>query len=217
MEPDQFEHILTNLVDHLVTAHEPALNHPELLGQALKTDFFESAIANLPKAAFQVVGAKTKLAAVDVQALPVASQPAESADLSIPSKSEAPGGLPIREDWQAVFSRVINQAEFPSVFIYGRQGTGKATTVNYLLSLITNRKIVLDPHYRYGAWKGCEVIGKGMDYTEIDEFIQECLEDIQTRYQMYATAPNYQPKIVTIVCEELTNWAARARHLPKPP
>ncbi|MFG6101774.1 hypothetical protein U2F10_05945 [Leptothoe sp. EHU-05/26/07-4] len=80
-------------------------------------------------------------------------------------------------------------------------------TINYLLSLITNRKIVLDPHYRYGAWKGCEVIGKGMAYQEIDEFIQECLEDIQTRYQMYATVPNYQPKIVTIVCEELTNWA----------
>ncbi|MEM8612122.1 MAG: hypothetical protein AAGF93_08910 [Cyanobacteria bacterium P01_H01_bin.105] len=207
MEPEQFTHILTNLVDHLVTAHEPALNHPELLGQALKTDFFDSAIANLPKAASQVVGAKTRLAAVDVQALPVASQTAGSTDLYTPSKIEAPGGLSIREDWQAVFARVVNQAEFPSVFIYGRQGTGKTTTVNYLLSLITNRKIVLDPHYRYGAWKGCEVIGKGMDYTEIDEFIQECLEDIQTRYQMYATVPNYRPNIVTIVCEELTNWA----------
>ena len=66
MEPDQFTHILTNLIDHLVTAHEPALNHPELLGQALQTDFFDSAIANLPKAASQVVGAKTQLAAVDV-------------------------------------------------------------------------------------------------------------------------------------------------------
>ncbi|MEM9008135.1 MAG: hypothetical protein AAGE59_32085 [Cyanobacteria bacterium P01_F01_bin.86] len=207
MEPEQFTHILTNLVDHLVTAHEPALNHPELLGQALKTDFFESAIANLPKAASQVVGAKTRLAAVEVQALPVANKTAESTDLSISSKIEAPGGFPIREDWQAVFARVVNQAEFPSVFIYGRQGTGKTTTVNYLLSLITNRKIVLDPHYRYGAWKGCEVIGKGMDYQEIDEFIQECLEDIQTRYQMYATVPNYRPNIVTIVCEELTNWA----------
>lgn len=206
-DPDQFEHIVINLVDHLITAHAPALNHPELLGQALQTDFFESAVSNLPKAASQVVGAKTRLAAVDVQALPVANKTAESADLYTPSKTEAPGGLPSRDDWQAVFARVVNQAEFPSVFIYGRQGTGKTTTVNYLLSLITNRKIVLDPHYRYGAWKGCEVIGKGMDYQEIDEFIQECLEDIQTRYQMYATIPNYRPDIVTIVCEELTNWA----------
>ena len=207
MEPDQFTHILTNLVDHLVTAHEPALNHPELLGKALQTDFFESAIANLPKVASQVVGAKTRLAAVDVQALPVASQTAERTGLSTSLKHEAPGGLPIRNDWQAVFSRVVNQAEFPSVFIYGRQGTGKTTTVNYLLSLITNRKVVLDPHYRYGAWKGCEVKGKGMSYLEIDEFIQECLDDIQTRYQLYATVPNYRPDIVTVVCEELTNWA----------
>lgn len=51
------------------------------------------------------------------------------------------------------------------------------------------------------------MIGKGMDYQERDEFIQECLEDIQTRYQMYATVPIYRPDIVTIVCEELTNWA----------
>lgn len=73
MEPEQFSHILTNLVDHLVTAHEPALNHPELLGQALQTDFFEIAIANLPKVASAEVGAKTRLGAVDVQALPVAN------------------------------------------------------------------------------------------------------------------------------------------------
>ncbi|MDV3351735.1 hypothetical protein QGP82_23735 [Leptothoe sp. LEGE 181152] len=215
MEPDQvIHHILTNLVDHLVTAHEPALNHPELLGQALKTDFFDSAISNLPKAAAQVVGAKTQLAAMDVQALPVShetlGQSAETrmgqSDPETQPSHPAPGGLPIRDDWQAVFSRVVNQAEFPSVFIYGRQGNGKTTMVNYLLSLITNRKVVLDPHYRYGAWKGCEVKGKGMNYVEIDEYITECLDDIQSRYQMYATVPHYQPDIVTIVCEELTNW-----------
>ncbi|MEM7064624.1 MAG: hypothetical protein AAF572_15860 [Cyanobacteria bacterium P01_B01_bin.77] len=207
MEPDQFTHILTNLVDHLVTAHEPALNHPELLGKALQTDFFDSAIANLPKVASQVVGAKTRLAAVDVQALPVASQTAESTGLSTSLKREAPGGLTIRSAWQAVFQRIVNQAEFPSLFIYGRQGTGKTTLVNYLLSLISNRKVVLDPHYRYGAWAGCDVIGKGMNYAAIDAYITECLEDIQSRYLMYAQVPNYQPEIVTVVCEELTNWA----------
>lgn len=218
MEPEQFNHILTNLVDHLVTAHEPALNHPELLGKALQTDFFESAIANLPKAASQAVGSKTRLAAVDVQALPVANHELGQSAKTLMGQGDpatqpsnpplnAPGGSPTRDDWQVVFNRVVNQAEFPSVFIYGRQGTGKTTTVNYLLSLITNRKVVLDPHYRYGAWKGCEVKGKGMNYAEIDEYITECLEDIQTRYQKYATVPSYRPDIVTIVCEELTNWA----------
>ena len=155
---------------------------------------------------------------MDVQALPVASNElGQSAETRMgqgdpetqPSNPplNAPGGSPTRNDWQVVFNRVVNQAEFPSVFIYGRQGTGKTTTVNYLLSLIANRKVVLDPHYRYGAWKGCEVKGKGMNYAEIDEYITECLEDIQTRYQRYATVPSYRPDIVTVVCEELTNWA----------
>ncbi|NEZ67793.1 hypothetical protein D0962_34410 [Leptolyngbyaceae cyanobacterium CCMR0082] len=57
----------------------------------------------------------------------------------------------VRDDWEAVFSRIVDQAEFPSLFIYGRQGTGKTTLVNYLLMLINNEKVVLDPHYKYGA------------------------------------------------------------------
>ncbi|MEM7066782.1 MAG: hypothetical protein AAF572_26900 [Cyanobacteria bacterium P01_B01_bin.77] len=205
MEPDQFTHILTNLVDHLVTAHEPALNHPELLGQALQTDFFESAIANLPKAASKAVGQQTQLSAVEVAALPVANDRGET---PMPSSiGKTTNQSPIRTDWQAVFQRIVNQAEFPSLFIYGRQGTGKTTLVNYLLAIISNRKVVLDPHYRYGAWAGCEVIGKGMNYAAIDAYITDCLEDIQSRYLMYAQVPNYRPEIVTVVCEELTNWA----------
>lgn len=113
----------------------------------------------------------------------------------------------VRTDWEEVFARITNQAEFPSLFIYGRQGTGKTTLVNYLLSLIPNRKVVLDPHYRYGAWGGCEVIGKGQNYAEIDSFIVDCLNDIQARYSLYASTPGYTPDLVTVVCEELTNWA----------
>ncbi len=197
MDIDQFEHILVNLVDHLVTAHEPALNHPELLGKALQTDFFESAISNLPRAASKAVGEKTKLSAIEAKALPVSKA----------ATASTVDSLPIREDWDQVFDRIVDQAEFPSVFIFGRQGTGKTTTVNYLLSRISNKKVVLDPHYKYGAWKGCEVVGKGMNYQEIDEFITDCLEDIQSRYLLFATTPNYRPDVVTVVCEELTNWA----------
>ncbi|MEA5464618.1 hypothetical protein [Leptothoe sp. PORK10 BA2] len=212
MEVDQFDHILTNLVDHLITAHEGALNHPDLLQGALQVDFLDAAIANLPTTAAATVGAHTRLAAVEVAALPVGTQNAETPGLYATGENGAPmphspGADSIRSDWQAVFARVVNQAEFPSVFIFGRQGTGKTTTVNYLLSLITNRKVVLDPHYRFGAWQGCEVKGQGMNYAEIDEYITECLDDIQIRYQMYATVPNYRPDIVTVVCEELTNWA----------
>ena len=151
------------------------------------------------------MGERTQLAAVEVAALPVVSDRAETPMLSTTGKMT--NQYPIRTDWQAVFQRIVNQAEFPSLFIYGRQGTGKTTLVNYLLSLISNRKVVLDPHYQYGAWAGCEVIGKGMDYAAIDAYITECLEDIQNRYRLYAQVPNYTPEIVTVVCEELTNWA----------
>lgn len=160
MEPDQFTHILTNLVDHLVTVHESALNHPELLGQALQTDFFETAISNLPKAGSKALGQQTQLAqGFGAAALPVANDRGETPMLSTTGKTACQ--FPIRTDWQAVFQRIVDQAEFPSLFIYGRQGTGKTTLVNYLLALISNRKVVLDPHYRYGAWAGCEELARG--------------------------------------------------------
>lgn len=49
MDDDVFDLVVSNLVDHLVTAHQPALNHPELLGRALNTNFLGEAISALPE------------------------------------------------------------------------------------------------------------------------------------------------------------------------
>lgn len=120
-----------------------------------------------------------------------------------------PGGQAANADWQAVFSRIVNQAEFPNLFIVGRQGTGKTTLVEYLLSLIPHRKIAIDPHAEAGQWGGCQVIGRGMDYGAIAEFLTDTLDDVKTRYQIRASRQGYQPEPVTIVAEEMTGWAGQ--------
>ena len=76
-------------------------------------------------------------------------------------------GEPIRTDWQAVFGLVKDQDTYPAIAVIGAQGLGKTTLIEYLLSLLSSEKIVLDPHYKAGAWPGCLVIGAGMNYDAV--------------------------------------------------
>ena len=113
----------------------------------------------------------------------------------------------VRTDWQAVFDLVKDQSTYPAIAVIGAQGLGKTTLIEYLLSLINSTKIVLDPHYKAGAWPGCLVIGAGMDYTAVGKALADISADVKERYQQRATDPNYQPALVALVLEEQTNWA----------
>ena len=114
---------------------------------------------------------------------------------------------PVRTDWQAVFSLVKDQSTYPAIAIIGAQGLGKTTLTEYLLSLLEQEKIALDPHYKAGAWPGCLVIGAGMDYAAVSTALTNISADVKERYQQRATDPNYRPALVALVLEEQTNWA----------
>ena len=113
----------------------------------------------------------------------------------------------VRTDWQAVFGLVKDQSTYPAIAVIGAQGLGKTTLIEYLLSLINSTKIVLDPHYKAGAWPGCLVIGAGMDYAAVGDALTNLSADVKERYQQRATDPDYQPALVALVLEEQTNWA----------
>ena len=115
----------------------------------------------------------------------------------------------IRTDWQAVFSLILDQNTYPAIAIIGPQGLGKTTLVEYLLSLITHSKLVLDPHYEMGAWPGCKVIGAGMDYDAVSEALATISADVKERYRLRATVAGYKPEPVSLVLEEQTNWVAK--------
>jgi hypothetical protein len=102
--------------------------------------------------------------------------------------------------------------EYPSVLVYGPQGSGKTSTAAYLMRRrIENGHIVqvLDPHKQYGQWEGLEVFGGGMDYAEIDMKLQWFHEEVKRRYKQAEITPNYNPPKLTLVCDEFTNWATR--------
>lgn len=87
-DDEAFEHIVMNLVDHLVVAHQDALNHPELLSRSLgEGAFIRDALDALPpemkekvsvepqrwgaKVPGEAVGAQTQLNAIEAEATPV--------------------------------------------------------------------------------------------------------------------------------------------------
>ena len=118
----------------------------------------------------------------------------------------AAAGEPVRTDWQAVFGLVKDQDTYPAIAVIGAQGLGKTTLIEYLLSLLSSDKIVLDPHYKAGAWPGCLVIGAGMNYAAVGEALTHLSADVKERYQQRATFAGYRPAPVALVLEEQTNW-----------
>lgn len=118
-------------------------------------------------------------------------------------------GEAVRSDWQAVFGLVKDQDLYPAIAVIGSQGKGKTTLVEYLLSLLTQDKIVLDPHYAAGSWPGCRVIGAGMNYAAVGDALKNISADVKERYLQRACDVSYMPQRVTLVLEEQTNWASK--------
>lgn len=109
-------------------------------------------------------------------------------------------------------SRLPNMTNYPSVLIYGAQGSGKSSFAgNEIKNRLAagHQAIVLDPHAAYGAWSGCEVIGGGMDYEAIDSRLKWFSDEVGKRYKVIQTQPNPRFKPLTLVCDEFTNWASR--------
>ena len=105
---------------------------------------------------------------------------------------------------------------WPTVLIYGPQGSGKSTYARHLIDqrIAAGHSVkVLDPHAPYGQWGSLEVVGVGMDYTAIDTALDTFQELVKARYECLSTQPGYSPRPVTLVCEELTNWADRCRNI----
>ncbi|MEM9539983.1 MAG: ATP-binding protein [Cyanobacteria bacterium P01_E01_bin.42] len=95
-----------------------------------------------------------------------------------------------------------------ALLIYAVQGSGKSTFIRWLASerqKMGDQIIVIDPHYKYGDWQGLEVIGKGYNWQEIEQFMVKFAREVRTRYETYANQPNPNFECVTLIIEEITN------------
>lgn len=115
--------------------------------------------------------------------------------------------LPIEH--QASYCWIQTLLEYPSILIYGGQGSGKSTFTQFLIRLRYQRghRIkILDPHYKAGDWKGFEIFGKGMNYREIDLEIKKILRLIKLRYSQFSEVEGIKFAPITVVCEEMVSW-----------
>jgi hypothetical protein len=100
---------------------------------------------------------------------------------------------------------------YPCVLIYGPQGSGKSTLAKWLI----NERIkaghdieILDPHAAYGAWPGLAVYGAGMDYDACNKRLLAFADMVRARYTELSKRPGYNPKPLTVLTEEFTNWSS---------
>ncbi|MBD2571355.1 hypothetical protein, partial [Anabaena lutea] len=115
-------------------------------------------------------------------------------------------------DW---FTHAVN---YFCVLIWGGQNGGKTTAASHIVKARKNRGdrvIVLDPHAAKGQWEGLEVIGAGMNYKAIDEFMGWYFEECERRYRMLreqGEAAVEKLGRICLVAEELTNYAKRCKN-----
>ncbi|MFM7448535.1 MAG: hypothetical protein ACKO24_08055 [Leptolyngbyaceae cyanobacterium] len=114
-----------------------------------------------------------------------------------------------------------NFLEYPAL-MFGGMGAGKSWTARYIamLKAQAGQKVVaLDPHAASHEWKGIQHIGAGMDYKAIAEFLEWYIAEITRRYQAFnksglseeewQQSMRQQGDVVSVICEEMTNWADR--------
>jgi hypothetical protein len=146
-------------------------------------------------------------APVTAQWEPVAAPPAPT---TIQSWDEDP--TPV--DAHSILTECL---AYPCILIYGPQGSGKSTLAKWLIAqrLQAGHDVeILDPHAAYGAWPGLAVHGSGMDYAACNGRLLAFADMVRARYAEMAKRPNYNPKPLTVLTEEFTNWSA---HCPAAP
>jgi hypothetical protein len=66
--------------------------------------------------------------------------------------------------------------------IIGATGDGKTTLATWLASQLQGDRLVIDPHYAAGDWKGIYVVGAGRNFVAAAETMQACLKEMDRRY-----------------------------------
>src|SRR4028119_297459 len=103
---------------------------------------------------------------------------------------------------------------YPAVFIYGPQGSGKTFLAEEEIKerkQVGHKVTALDPHAGFNSGRDCEVVGAGMDYQAIDAELADFASEVKRRYERIRKEPNPTFQPWTFVCDEFTNWASRCK------
>jgi Actin like proteins N terminal domain len=98
------------------------------------------------------------------------------------------------------------------VYLYGTSGVNFAEAEIQRRLRAGHKVIALDPHAKYGGWRGCEVVGAGMAYEDINQKLGWVAAEIKHRYELIAKQPDPKFTPLTVICDEFTNWAGRCEN-----
>lgn len=107
----------------------------------------------------------------------------------------------------------------PSVLlVFGGDGSGKTSMALELLrrrQLAGHQVIALDPHAHPSKWPGCEVVGGGLNFTQIEAAIDSLMRLRDSRYEQIRTGAIEPCKFppITFVMEELTDWKSEVSNV----
>lgn len=138
------------------------------------------------------------------QPVPVRREPIPPAP---PVPLQPPSRIPEAFRW---FRDVVGNV--PLTLLWGGQGAGKTSLAAYTVRCKVKAGYtveVWDPHAGAKDWQGLPVVGRGMDYLDIDRAMQRFSKEVKRLYQERSTNPDFQPVKRLIVCEEMSNWADR--------
>jgi hypothetical protein len=99
---------------------------------------------------------------------------------------------------------------YPSVLIWGAPGSGKSTAAESLIARrisAGHRVIIADVHREFGQWPDLQVVGDGKDFAAVEREFRSFLDEVDRRYQLRATQPDYKPAPLTLLVEEFTTMA----------
>ena len=164
----------------------------------------------------QLMQAQSEALTVPVKEEKVEKQqasPVQETSINIPTQGVPQAWTPDVEDNQ--YTWVEDLLEYPSILVWGPQGSGKSTFVEWLIYERIKRGHtvkILDPHREAGQWEGLEVVGDGMDYEAIDTELSAFDSQVKSRYGQRAKIKGYNPKPITLLCEEFTQWSKKCDH-----
>lgn len=141
-----------------------------------------------------------------LQPVPVEAR-RDSAPTAATVRIDRTAGIPQQFRW---YKDLVGNV--PLVLLWGGQGAGKTSLAAYTVRCKVKAGYeveIWDPHAGATDWQGLNVVGRGMDYHDIDRAMQRFADEVKRLYQERSTNPDFKPVKKLIVCEELSNWADR--------
>lgn len=121
------------------------------------------------------------------------------------------------QETETKYDTVFKEAlTYPVVSIVAPQGKGKSTLVKYLLGLLECEHLaVVDAHALGSDYPGNVVLGAGMEYEVIDNFLLSIRMLIKARYKLRAQESIEEFPGVVVIAEEVADWEANVKQGPE--